>query len=112
MQRRNNNKTILEEKVDRGHLTDLLCSTESYEILCLLACGGPHKVDLTKLASDEFNLPRLLKDTLDDIREKYNKMDKSCLYTIGLQVSNYNNSLNYKKEFGNKKIIIDFFLAI
>ncbi|CAG8642138.1 11396_t:CDS:2, partial [Funneliformis caledonium] len=43
MQRRNNNKIILEEKVDRGHLTYLLCSTESYEILCLLACGGPHK---------------------------------------------------------------------
>ncbi|CAI2191141.1 5063_t:CDS:10, partial [Funneliformis geosporum] len=85
MQRRNNNKIILEEKVDRGHLTDLLCSTESYEMLCLLACGGPHKVDFTKLASDEFNLPRLLKDTLDDIREKYNKENKSCLYTIGLQ---------------------------
>ncbi|CAJ0848421.1 15496_t:CDS:2 [Entrophospora sp. SA101] len=36
-------KSILEERVDHGHLTVLLCSTDSYEMLCLLACGDPHK---------------------------------------------------------------------
>ncbi|GES95999.1 hypothetical protein GLOIN_2v1487478 [Rhizophagus clarus] len=87
LRRRNRNKNILEEKLDRGHLSDLLCFTDFYEVLCLLACGGPHKVDLTKLASDEFHLPRIMKDTLDDMREKFNNTKKiqPSLFTIGLQ---------------------------
>ncbi|RHZ50306.1 hypothetical protein Glove_501g29 [Diversispora epigaea] len=69
-------------------MADMLCSTDSYEMLCLLACGGPHKVDLTKLASDQFQLQRLLKDALDDMCMKYYnkvKKDETCLYTIGIQ---------------------------
>ncbi|RHZ87613.1 hypothetical protein Glove_33g69 [Diversispora epigaea] len=88
LQRRNSDKDILEEKADRGHMADMLCSTDSYEMLCLLACGGPHKVDLTKEASDQFQLQRLIKDTLDDMRIKYYnkvKKDETCLYTIGIQ---------------------------
>ncbi|CAG8733294.1 19917_t:CDS:10, partial [Dentiscutata erythropus] len=87
LQRRNSDKSILEERVDRGHMVDMLCSTETYEMLCLLACGGPHKVDLTKLASDQFHLQRLLKDALDDMQMKYYyKIKKeTCLYTIGIQ---------------------------
>ncbi|RIA89539.1 hypothetical protein C1645_738560 [Glomus cerebriforme] len=87
LRRRNRNKKILEEKLDRGHLADLLCHTDFYEVLCLLACGGPHKVDLTKLASDEFQLPRIMKDSLDDMREKFNNTKKKqpYLFTIGIQ---------------------------
>ncbi|CAG8616549.1 17520_t:CDS:10 [Acaulospora morrowiae] len=84
LRRRNSDKNVL----DRDHMADMLCSTDSYEILCLLTSGGPHKVDLTKEASDQFQLQRLLKDTLDDMRMKYYnkvKKDETCLYTIGIQ---------------------------
>ncbi|CAG8580298.1 11605_t:CDS:10 [Diversispora eburnea] len=43
LQRRNQNRDILEEKVNCGHMADMLCSTDSYEMLCLLTCGGPYK---------------------------------------------------------------------
>ncbi|CAG8609814.1 12272_t:CDS:2 [Cetraspora pellucida] len=88
LQRRNSDKNVLEEFVDRGHMADMLCSTNSYEMLRLLACGGPHKDDLTKEASDQFQLQQLLKDTLDDMLMKYYnnvKKDETCLYTIGVQ---------------------------
>ncbi|CAG8683581.1 4218_t:CDS:2, partial [Racocetra fulgida] len=89
LQRRNLEKKILEEKVDCGHIADLLCYTDSYEKLCLLACDGPHKNDITKMASDQFHLSRLLKDCLDDMTVKYfNRVnnDETCLYTIGIQL--------------------------
>ncbi|PKY51721.1 hypothetical protein RhiirA4_407672, partial [Rhizophagus irregularis] len=58
------------------------------EVVCGLACGGPHKYDLTKWASDEYQLPRMLKDTLDDILEKFRGAGRnsSDLYTIGIQL--------------------------
>ncbi|CAI2174544.1 19550_t:CDS:2 [Funneliformis geosporum] len=86
IRRRNSEKKILEEKVERGHLADMSCIFDNYELVCCLACGGPHKYDLTKLASDEFNLPRMMKDMLDDIRQKFRtiKKDPSCLYIVGL----------------------------
>ncbi|CAB5373694.1 unnamed protein product [Rhizophagus irregularis] len=85
--RRNENKKILEECLEQGHLTDLLCKIDQ-EVVCGLACGGPHKYDLTKWASDEYQLPRMLKDTLDDILEKFRgaSRDSSNLYTIGIQL--------------------------
>ena len=33
--RRNRNKNILEEKLDRGHLSDLLCFTDFYDPWCI-----------------------------------------------------------------------------
>ncbi|GBC36320.2 hypothetical protein GLOIN_2v1649442 [Rhizophagus irregularis DAOM 181602=DAOM 197198] len=68
--------------------TDLLCKIDQQEVVCGLACGGPHKYDLTKWASDEYQLPRMLKDTLDDILEKFRgaSRDSSNLYTIGIQL--------------------------
>jgi len=67
---------------------DLLCNYEQYEIACALACGGPYSYDLTKLASDEFNLPRIMKDMLDDLELKLLKAGKGGLqlYIIGIQV--------------------------
>ncbi|CAI2176453.1 7683_t:CDS:10 [Funneliformis geosporum] len=88
--RRNENKNILEEYLERGHLADLLCKIDQQEVVCGLACGGPHKYDLTKWASDEYQLPRMLKDTLDDILEKFRgaSRDSSNLYTIEFRDSN------------------------
>lgn len=60
LRRHNCNKKILEEKLDHKHLADLLCHTDFYEVLYLLACGSLHKVDLTKLVSDEFKLPQII----------------------------------------------------
>ncbi|CAG8789048.1 33576_t:CDS:2, partial [Racocetra persica] len=50
-------------------------------------CSGPHKYDLTKWVFDEYQLPRMLKDTLDDILKKFRdaSRDSSNLYTIGIQ---------------------------
>jgi len=39
--RRNHNKDVLTETVERGHLADLLCVYENHKMVCLLACGGP-----------------------------------------------------------------------
>ncbi|CAG8571483.1 14978_t:CDS:2 [Acaulospora morrowiae] len=47
----------------------LVCKINQQEIVCGLGCGGPHKYDLTKWGSDEYQLPRMLKDMLDDIRK-------------------------------------------
>ncbi|CAG8461019.1 7964_t:CDS:10 [Cetraspora pellucida] len=87
LRRRNNDKDILIEQVDRSHQVDLLCNYEQYEIACALACGGPYSYDLTKLASDEFNLPRIMKDMLDDLELKLLKAGKNQLrpYIIGIQ---------------------------
>ena len=86
--RHNHNKDvcIVIEKVERVHM---LCSYEQYELVCGLSCGGPHFHDLTKLSSDEFSLPRIMKDMLDDIRSKFHcaSKDESRLYVLGLQVS-------------------------
>ncbi|CAB5352428.1 unnamed protein product [Rhizophagus irregularis] len=67
---------------------DLLCKIDQQEVVCGLACGGPHKYDLTKWTSDKYQLPRMLKDTLDDILEKFRGVsrDLSNLYTIGIQL--------------------------
>ncbi|CAB4433290.1 unnamed protein product [Rhizophagus irregularis] len=54
LQRHNCNKKILEEKLDHRHLADLLCHTDFYEVLCLLACGSLHKVDLTKFRIQQY----------------------------------------------------------
>ncbi|RHZ77911.1 hypothetical protein Glove_168g307 [Diversispora epigaea] len=85
--RRNNEKDINIEKVTRSHLADLLCKYEQYEIVCGLICGGPHFYDLTKHSSDQFNLPRMMKDMFDDLELKflYSGKDGSQLYTIGIQ---------------------------
>ncbi|RHZ76279.1 hypothetical protein Glove_199g101 [Diversispora epigaea] len=85
--RRNNEKDINIEKVTRSHLADLLCKYEQYEIVCGLICGGPHFYDLTKYSSDQFNLPRMMKDMFDDLELKflYSGKDGSQLYTIGIQ---------------------------
>ncbi|CAG8694687.1 22526_t:CDS:10 [Cetraspora pellucida] len=40
------------------------------------ACGEPYSYDLTKLASDEFNLSRIMKDMLDDLELKLLKAGK------------------------------------
>ncbi|CAG8634719.1 9927_t:CDS:2, partial [Diversispora eburnea] len=69
--RRNNEKDINIEKVTRSHLADLLCKYEQYEIVCGLICGGPHFYDLTKHSSDQFNLPRMMKDMFDDLELKF-----------------------------------------
>jgi len=85
--RRNHNKDVCIEKVERAHMADMLCSYEQYELVCGLSCGGPHFHDLTKLSSDEFSLPRIMKDMLDDIRLKFHcaSKDESRLYVLGLQ---------------------------
>ncbi|CAG8548826.1 3854_t:CDS:10 [Paraglomus occultum] len=84
---RNNDKDKLIEQLERNHQVDLLCNYEQYEIACALACGGPHSYNLTKLASDEFNLPRIMKDMLDDLELKLLKAGKGQLrpYVIGIQ---------------------------
>ena len=66
----------------------MLCLYEQYELLCGLACDGPHLHDFSKLASDEFCLPRNMKDMLDDIQSKFYRdgKDGSQLYILGLQV--------------------------
>ncbi|CAG8483649.1 6295_t:CDS:10 [Ambispora gerdemannii] len=85
--RRNKDKNVLEQQLERGHLADLLCKINQQEIICGLSCGGPHKYDLTKWDSDEYQLPRMLKDMLDDILEKFRSRNRctSNLYTIGIQ---------------------------
>ncbi|CAG8641789.1 8019_t:CDS:2 [Paraglomus brasilianum] len=87
LRRRNNDKDILIEQLERSHQVDLLCNYEQYEIACALACGGPYSYNLTKLASDEFNLPRIMKDMLDDLELKLLKAGKDQLrpYIIGIQ---------------------------
>ncbi|CAB4415640.1 unnamed protein product [Rhizophagus irregularis] len=77
LQRHNCNKKILEEKLDHRHLADLLCHTDFYEVLCLLACGSLHKVDLTKfriqqykseiLGFEIFGLQELVNDLFDKL---------------------------------------------
>ncbi|CAG8594802.1 15501_t:CDS:2, partial [Acaulospora morrowiae] len=85
--RRNNDKDILTEQVERSHQVDLLCNYEQYEVACALACGGPYTYDLTKLASDDFNLPRIMKDMLDDLELKLLCAGKDGLhpYILGIQ---------------------------
>ncbi|RUS29903.1 hypothetical protein BC938DRAFT_480087, partial [Jimgerdemannia flammicorona] len=85
--RRNHDKDVLVEAVDRAHLADLLCQYESHEIVCLLACGGPYNSDVTKPASDEFQLQRMMKDMLDALHIKFYraKVDGTCLYVLGIQ---------------------------
>ncbi|CAG8444119.1 7521_t:CDS:10 [Ambispora leptoticha] len=85
--RKNHDKNALEYKLDRGHLADLLCKISQEEVVCALACGGPHKYDLTKWESDEYHLPRMLKDTLDNLLGNFRNRNRhtSDLYTIGIQ---------------------------
>ncbi|RUP22168.1 hypothetical protein BC936DRAFT_139108 [Jimgerdemannia flammicorona] len=85
--RRNRNKDVLIQQVERGHMADLLCIYEQYEVACALACGGPHAYSITKMASDEFNLPRMMKDMLDDLQSKFRDSvrDGSRLYILGIQ---------------------------
>ncbi|CAG8459931.1 7911_t:CDS:10 [Paraglomus brasilianum] len=84
--RRNQDRDVFELQVERAHMADLLCVYEQHEVMCLLACGGPDFYDLTKMASDEFNLPRMMKDMLDNLQAKFPCMigDKK-LYIIGIQ---------------------------
>nr|CAG8614972.1 1638_t:CDS:10 [Entrophospora candida] len=84
--RRNNSKDINTEKVTRSHQADFLCRYERNEIACGLVCGGPHAYDLTKYASDQFNLPRMMKDMLDDLMLKFYYANNHKLYIIGIQV--------------------------
>ena len=86
--RKNHDKNALEYQIERGHLADLSCKINQQEVVCGLACGGPHKYDLTKWESDEYHLPRMLKDTLDDMLEncRSRNIRASNLYTIGIQV--------------------------
>jgi hypothetical protein len=69
-------------------MADFVCLYEQYEIVCGLACGGPDVSDLTKLASDEFALRRLMKDMLDELFAKYRYAGKdgSKLFVLGIQV--------------------------
>ncbi|CAB4439972.1 unnamed protein product [Rhizophagus irregularis] len=71
-----------------GHLVDLLCKINQQEVVCELACGSLHKYDLTKWASDKYQLPKMLKNTLDDILEKFRgaSRDSLNLYTIRIQL--------------------------
>ncbi|CAG8753315.1 uncharacterized protein OCT59_010658 [Rhizophagus irregularis] len=87
LRRRNNDKDILAEQVERGYQVDILCNCEQYEIACALVCGGPYSYDLTKLASDEFNLPRIMKDMLDDLEMKFLYSGKNGmeLYIVEIQ---------------------------
>ncbi|RUS33212.1 hypothetical protein BC938DRAFT_472603, partial [Jimgerdemannia flammicorona] len=87
LRRRNSEKDILREHAERARMADLLCSFNQYEIICGLACGGPSKYDISKYASDKFNLKRFLKDMLDDMIERYRGCgkDSSNLYVIGIQ---------------------------
>ncbi|CAG8507582.1 1927_t:CDS:10 [Diversispora eburnea] len=84
--RRNNSKDINTEKVTRSHLADFLCKYERNEIAFGLVCGGPHAYDLTKYASDQFNLPRMMKDMLDDLVLKFYYANNPKLYIIGIQI--------------------------
>ena len=86
--RRNQDRDVFELQVERAHMADLLCVCEQHEVMCLLACGGPDFYDLTKMASGEFNLPRMMKDMLDNLQAKFPCIigDKK-LYIIGIQVS-------------------------
>ncbi|CAB5323099.1 unnamed protein product [Rhizophagus irregularis] len=68
LRRHNCNKKILEEKLDHRHLADLLCHTDFYEVLYLLACGSLHKflyffIRNINLQQLEF----LVLDSLDDM---------------------------------------------
>ncbi|CAB5389261.1 unnamed protein product [Rhizophagus irregularis] len=73
LRRHNCNKKILEEKLDHRHLADLLCHTDFYEVLYLLACSSLHKVDLTKLEFSNiigfeiFDLQELVNDLFDKL---------------------------------------------
>ncbi|CAI2190654.1 4908_t:CDS:10 [Funneliformis geosporum] len=92
--RRNNDKDILTEQVERSHQVDLLCNYEQYEVACALACGGPYTYDLTKLASDEFNLPRIMKDMLDDLELKLLYAGKNGLHPYILGIQTYDRGSN------------------
>ncbi|CAG8470600.1 9641_t:CDS:2 [Paraglomus occultum] len=87
IRRKNHDKNALEHQVERGHLADFVCKINQQEVVCGLACGGPHKYDHTKWESDEYHLPRMLKDTLDDMLENCRSRNRraSNLYTIGIQ---------------------------
>ncbi|CAG8569117.1 8411_t:CDS:10 [Acaulospora morrowiae] len=87
LRRKNQEKNVLEHHLERGHLADLVCEINQQEIVCGLGCGGPRKYDLTKWGSDEYQLPRMLKDMLDDILEKIRSRNgcTSNIYTIGIQ---------------------------
>ncbi|KAG9296820.1 hypothetical protein G9A89_002217 [Geosiphon pyriformis] len=85
---RNRNKDVHIEKVERVQMVDLLCVYEKYEVACALVCGGPHAYNITKIASDEFDLPRIMKDMLDDLQSKflYAGWDGTQLYILGVQI--------------------------
>ncbi|CAH1767727.1 15764_t:CDS:2 [Entrophospora sp. SA101] len=84
----NSKKDVLTMTVSCGHMVDMLCSYEDHEILCLLNSGGPYESDLTKHASDEFHLKRMMKDMLDALIIKFHEatMDDSDLYVLGVQL--------------------------
>ena len=86
--RRNLGKDVLIQTVERGHMADMACLHENYEVMPLLCCGGPHDINVTKHASDLFQLTRMLKDQLDDILSKVQqaRMDNKGIYTLGVQV--------------------------
>ena len=86
--RRNQDKDVLVQHVERVHQADILCLYQKNDIFCALAAGGPHNSDLTKIASDNFHFPRMLKDILDDFQLKSTIKNKngSNLYVIGIKV--------------------------
>ncbi|RIA87270.1 hypothetical protein C1645_740257 [Glomus cerebriforme] len=86
--RRNEDKEALTEHLERGHQVDILCQYETHEIFCALVSGGPQKNDLTKISSDNYNLPRIMKDMLDNIHSHFNDINKDGknLFVIAVQI--------------------------
>ena len=81
--RKNRNNDVLVMTVERAHMADMVGIYENYEIVTMLVCGGPRYVDVTKDASDQFHLFRMLKDQLDNLLMKVQTND---LYVLGLYV--------------------------
>ncbi|GET62223.1 hypothetical protein RIR_jg12715.t1 [Rhizophagus irregularis DAOM 181602=DAOM 197198] len=81
LRRHNCNKKILEEKLDHKHLADLLCHTDFYEVLYLLACG--------RIQQYKFEIRVYLMKRHDVYR--FYLIKTFCLFLI---FTNFNNNLH------------------
>jgi hypothetical protein len=68
---------VLTEVVMKSHQVDILCNYKQYEVTCMLASRGLYFYNLTKLASDEYNLSRIMKDMLDDLELNFSIKEKT-----------------------------------
>ncbi|RUO96527.1 hypothetical protein BC936DRAFT_141878 [Jimgerdemannia flammicorona] len=114
--RRNREKDVLTESVDRAHMADMLCVYDDYEVICLLACGGPYDSNPTKYSSDKFKLIRIMKDMLDELIIKFHGagMNSTGLYILGIQtyLSDVSVYLMEKKEVYHLHLLKNFSLPL